>query len=98
MKIKIPDKVKIGALTYEVIITDQLIDKNDSGGQTDSIKLTLKISKGHPDAMAQIFMHEVFHTFNIEFNNEVVIENFTNSFLQFVQDNPGVFDANSKKS
>jgi hypothetical protein len=88
--VKIPKKVKIGALFYKVNIVDGIENKNDALGHTSWHCQEIEIVKGKPDYMLDTFLHEVFHAFNVE-TEDIKIQNFADRMLDFILDNPKVF-------
>ena len=91
----IPKKIKVGGLTYKVLIVDQ-IDGDDASGITDPKTLTIKIIKCHPNVMEQTFIHELLHAINFEKEQEEV-EFLSMSLYQVIKDNPKLFNRLSKK-
>lgn len=85
----IPKKVKVGGLTYKVIIVGE-IDGGDSAGEIDTKDLIIKIAMAKPDAMHQAFLHELFHAINFEKTQEEV-EFLSISLHQVIKDNPKIF-------
>ena len=87
---KIPSKVKVGALIYKVEIIDDLENEKEAA-RTNYKTLTVKIEKAEPDFMKQAFLHELFHLINAEMT-EIDIEFLAGALHQIVRDNPEVFN------
>ena len=85
----IPDTIKVGALTYNIIIVDGFDDDKD--GEHNPLQLKITIRKGKQEAMENTFWHEVVHAFNSETKSEEYVQALANSFQLFIKDNPGVF-------
>lgn len=90
---KIPSEVKIGVITYRVIITDHVDDEHNLG-ETDHDALTIKIKKSSPVVMENVFLHELLHTFNTEYKDELMIQNFADCLQSLIKNNPGIFHEN----
>lgn len=87
---KIPHKVKVGALIYKVEIVDDLED-DKSAAKLNYKTLTIKIEKAEPTFMKQAFLHELFHAINAEMSEEHV-EFLSMALNQVISDNPEVFN------
>lgn len=87
---KIPKKVKIGAIFYKVNIVSSIRNKNDALGHTSWSRQEMEIVKGEPDCMLDTFLHEVLHSFNVE-SEDIKIQNLADRLLDFIKDNPEVF-------
>lgn len=94
MQIAIPEKIKVGGLIYDVKVVDDLENEN-ACATTSFKKLEITIEKGNPQYMQQVFIHEVLHAMNGEWNDER-IEFLAMSLYQFFMDNPTIFK-NGKK-
>lgn len=86
----IPDKVKVGGLTFAVEVVDKM-DDDTAVGKTYFQDLKIKIGKANPDFMGQVFMHELIHAMNGEIN-ETEVEFIAMSLFQIIKDNPQVFE------
>lgn len=86
---KIPKKIKVGALTYTIEITAEI--PSSKMGETHLDTLHIKIRSGKPDSEFNTFLHELFHAFNTERGDEVMIQSFADSLHLFIKDNPEVF-------
>ena len=89
LKIKIPRKIKVGALVYKVEIVDYL--QKDWIGETTHSNLTVKILRGTPEGMENTFWHELIHCFNSALGPEETIQMLANSLHNFIKDNPRIF-------
>ncbi len=87
--LQIPKKVKVGGLTYTVAIVPEMDDKN-CVGRTDFNKLLIRVEKGQPDFMQLVFLHEVLHAINAEWEDERV-EFLAMALQQLIHDNPKIF-------
>lgn len=86
---KIPSKIKIGAVVWKVSI-EKLEDSKC--GSTNVKKLLIKIdSEQDKRAQELTFIHELLHAINTEVNDEVVNEYMALSLYQIIQENPGIF-------
>jgi len=93
---KIPNKVKIGGVTYDVIITKN-VDKSDKNidGLIIYDKQEIIIEEGLPKEYGeQIFLHEILHRI-FEFldldNNEEIIRPLSTALYMVIKDNPEIF-------
>ena len=100
----IPDKIKIGARTYRVIIidpdTETIFDRSADGnllGQIDHIGLTIKLLCTQArEQMAQSLLHEIVHgiAYDMGYNgdhNEREIDLLASELHRLIQDNPALF-------
>jgi hypothetical protein len=80
----IPKKIKIGALTFKVVIEDLGEDKL---GETDRTCSTIRINSIiTKQEQVLTFFHEVFHQVNATYDEERV-EFLATSVYQLLQDN-----------
>lgn len=97
---KIPDEIKIGGATYQVITEDHLIDDDVyKWGSTDVgqkiIRLTTDISI---QAIKQTFIHELTHAIMYEsglddyWSNEQIVNQTSLVLYQVINENHEVFD------
>ena len=91
---KIPDKVKIGGLTYDVEIIDTpLTPKNQ--GEIDYHNLQIKLLSIKPKIMQRTFLHEVLHGIfdNLGYYDvdEKKVDELTGALYALIVDNPGLF-------
>jgi transaldolase len=84
----IPSKIKVGGINYQVKIVDEL---TDALADIDFGNQTMRVVKAKSDAMAQAFLHELFHAINGELSEETV-EFLAVSFFQIIKDNPKLFE------
>lgn len=99
----IPDKVKIGNVVYDVIISDEEIFNSDGQrcyGQTDYDFHWIKLNKKLQDlqGLKETFWHELLHdivhqrNFNFkDFSEENIIEELARGLHELANDNPGMF-------
>ena len=84
---QIPDKIKIGGITYDIKLVDNLVDKC---GEFDLSKLNITIEKASQEAMELTFIHEILHAINNEVK-EIEIEFYAQALYQIIKDNPKLF-------
>ena len=90
---KIPKKVKVGGLSYNIEIVDDLGDAS-ACGTTDYNKGLITIEKAtNKEFEQQVFLHEVLHAINNEMPEER-IEFLAMALYQFIKENPEVFNNN----
>ena len=95
---KIPKRVRIGALNFRIEIVDTLKADQLNGqsgpnlGHCDFEKQVIYICKAAKPVMFNTFLHEILHAFNSEFKNEEMIQNFTDSLQRLIKDNPKIFN------
>ena len=87
----IPESIKVGGITYKVDIVED-IDKTEAQGEVDYEGAHIRIKKTNEDSMKQTFLHELFHTMNIDFDEERV-EFLSVILYQIIKDNPSVFSS-----
>lgn len=94
----LPTKVKIGALTYPVVVCKS--KQNDRGdpifGFHDSTRVEIEI---YPDGVAAnqvalTLLHEIFHAIYHDRNlpdkrEELIVDQLSAGVAQFMRDNPG---------
>jgi predicted metal-dependent peptidase len=101
---KIPEKVKIGGLTYTVIFTAQ---PNESDSDVDGIvvyeKQEIRLKAGFAKEYTEkVFLHEVIHAiinhFQISFKgqDEFVTETMAHGIYMIYKDNPNMFKEDTK--
>ena len=89
MEVVIPETIRVGGLNYRVEIVDDLED-DDACAKTHYNKTTIKIERAGKDFMQQVFLHELMHTVNSEWEEERV-EFMAMALFQIIRDNPGLF-------
>lgn len=91
----IPKSVKIGALTYKVNITDNLVLGCDYGGEILYQELVINIRPMAPERMEQSFLHEVCHGIydhlGYVVHDEKKIDELAGSLHELIEGNPGMF-------
>jgi len=90
LKIKIPKKVKIGAITYKVTIYKEIPNKESALGHTSYEREVIQLAESKPDCMFNTFLHEVLHCFNYE-SDDLKIQNLADRLHDFIKDNPRIF-------
>jgi len=96
---KIPKRIKIGAMNYEVIKCDEVIvDNEEVAGSVSPSNQTIKIGTGYKEDFTNaVFLHEMVHAIAFHagrgdlYSDESVIECFANGFAQVMADNKGIF-------
>jgi len=91
----IPSKLKVGGLTYTVIITEK-IDDDTCAAFLDTQTLKIKVEKAAPEAMVHNFIHEIVHAINTEIPEQTV-EYFAMLLHQVIVDNPELFKGGERK-
>lgn len=91
----IPDKVKIGGLTYEVSTSDKLLRDSDAMGTSCGNIQSITIDRTVPKQLQETtFIHEVIHQISFVYN--LNFEEHTTALLEagiyaFIKDNPAIF-------
>lgn len=97
---QIPKKIKIGALTYTVEITDNL----DGGSANCSAEisyrdLAIRVCPMARARMETSFLHEVVHgmadALGFIDHNERLVDSMSQLLYQIIQDNPEMFQPDS---
>ena len=97
---KIPDKLKVGAIEYRVEQVSEIIDSQDLTGRIDYRNATIQIDqRGDPMAKLQTFFHEMVHAIhnhtaadrNESPPNEREVDTLASALVMVVKDNPEVF-------
>lgn len=91
----IPDKVKVGGMTYDVRIVDDL--DATTGAKIEANKQLIRVGKATDAYMKQAFLHELFHAVNMEVS-EVEIEFFASALYQIIVDNPQIFEGGDRQN
>ena len=97
----IPNKVKIGAVTYEVILAEKPILKGNNKAMGcidfDNSTIEVDISTQSPQMAQQTFLHELVHgmiqdrQINLKDDEEAVVNQLANAIHQVIVDNPDIF-------
>lgn len=96
---EIKDKVKIGAMEYEVIKTDKpiLLDNEVCNGIIDYYYLFIEISNNRAiQKQEETFIHEILHGIIHERNliledEEMIVEEISKGLYQVIKDNKEIF-------
>lgn len=99
---KIPDRIVISGMEYEVIMTDEpLFDGNTRAyGRIDFenkkiiIDKTLREKQGHFQTLLHEIIHGIVNDRDIDFtcdDEEVIVEQLARGFYQVIKDNPEIF-------
>lgn len=96
---EIKDKVKIGAMEYEVIKTDKpiLLDNEVCNGVIDYGNLFIEISNNRAiQKQEETFIHEMLHGIIRERNliledEEMIVEEISKGLYQVINDNKEIF-------
>ena len=92
---KIPEKVKIGGLTYSVSFPDKLIMGRDFDGEVEFKDLEIRLKTQNKYMMEQVFIHEVIHCLEqhiAENWSEELITKVANALYMLIIDNPELFE------
>jgi Uncharacterized protein conserved in bacteria len=97
----IPEKLKVGGKTYDVVV-----DKNLFNGaahctaEVDETALKITIYPSAPDKMEADLLHEMMHAIydhlGYKEHDEKVIDELANALHMVIKDNPGVFAAKTE--
>lgn len=96
---EIKDKVKIGAMEYEVIKTDKpiLLDNEVCNGVIDYGNLFIEINNNRAiQKQEETFIHEILHGIIRERNliledEEMIVEEISKGLYQVIKDNKEIF-------
>ena len=84
--LKLPKKVKIGAHTYEVVVTDDIFGSEELG-KCLSITQKILILKGLSDTQTfSVFLHEAIHAMNTTIDH-ALMDSLAEQISQFLLDN-----------
>lgn len=90
-KVNILDKVKIGGLIYDVKVVDELYkDGQELLGWIQPDKLSIRLEKAPRQIMEQVFIHEIIHGIDNEYNidlSESQVDRIANGIYALIQDN-----------
>ena len=94
---RIPEKVKIGGLVYDVSTVERLSKGDTCSAEIDFNKTTIEISSVlSPQRAKRDFLHEVTHAVfdNLGYSahNEKEIDEIAGSLYQIIVDNPKMFE------
>ena len=95
---KIPDKLKVGGITYKVIKKNTFKGKdNEFSGLANHKQTTIEIALTHEDEpydtqkIEECFIHEILHCIDSVYNNqaleEAVINRLSQGLYQVLKDN-----------
>ena len=94
---QIPTQVKVGGISYRVELCEPETKLDDkTAARLSSDKCWIRILKGDKPFMEEAFLHELFHTINIEMSEETV-EFLAQALYQIVVDNPSIFEGGEVK-
>ena len=91
VKVKIPQKIKIGAHTYAIKLSDTLESRGNKLGYTDITNGLIEIEKKQCEtSKLDTLIHEALHSVNFYFCNktlgEDVVEGIANAVTIFLTD------------
>ena len=95
---RIPSKIKIGGLTYEVVETENITLGIDYNAEIlyQSSKINIR-PNGSKEQKERTFLHEVIHGIydNLGYidHNEKQIDELAGAFYALIVDNPNMFSA-----
>jgi hypothetical protein len=100
--VKIPSRVKIGGIKYDVIQTTETLTINfrECCGTIDYESAEIKLNTNrNPQKVCQTFWHEVFHAIvkerNLSLENiseETLVDEMAIAMNQIIVDNPNLFN------
>lgn len=97
MSVKLPEFVKVGALTYKVEETDRLELGTNYLGEILYDTLEIRVRPGAEQRERQTLLHEIIHAMltNIgeKEHDERVVEGLAHMLLEVIQDNPDLIDS-----
>ena len=92
---KIPEKIKIGGLTYAVTETDKLTLGQDFIGETlfHDLKINLRpVAEGQKErALIHEIVHCIYDNLGYIEHDEKVIDEIAGAFYALIKDNPEMF-------
>ncbi len=94
----IPEEIKVGGHTYEIVTPYKFTERSDLRGQTDHLTLKIKLSvqtnNGEPISESNkeaSFFHELLHCVDVIYNagklDEETVERLGEGLYQVLQDN-----------
>lgn len=93
---KMPEKVKVGAKTHDVLITDNISLGNNYTGEIDYCKLEIRIRPMATGKMEHDFLHEMVHAiFDLNghsVHDEGEVDRIAAALHMIIGDNPGLFE------
>lgn len=92
---QIPKQVKVGGIRYKVKIVESDEVDEKVGAVISAEKCTIKLVKGEKQFMEEAFLHELFFTINMEYE-EPIVEFFAQSLYQIIVDNPTLFQGGER--
>lgn len=87
----IPNRIKIGGLTYTVKQVEKVSRDDNEAGLIVTEDQSIELRKGKPDFMHITLLHEIIHGINMELP-EVEVEFFAQALYQVIKDNPKMFE------
>lgn len=98
----IPDKLKIGGLTYSVYKSDVIILGPQYTGEIDYGELIIRLRNRAPQMMERTLWHEIFHGIydNLGYvdHDEKHIDELAGALYQLIVDNPELFRGQEQNS
>ena len=80
---KIPKSIKVGGHTYEVVIDKDLWHEENCHGIAIYASHIIRVDPyGHPEVVAQAFLHEVLHVIDKHFDNKALTEDEIDSMAE----------------
>jgi hypothetical protein len=98
---KIPERLKVGGVTYEVRVVPEIIDSQNLIGRTNHDNLIIEVQGAlADDAAKKCFLHEMFHAIDEHTGvnqrgapDEGDVDALVNALYMVMQDNPDMFTA-----
>lgn len=91
----IPNKVKVGGITYKVRVVAPEEMEEKTGGMISTERCWIKVLKAETPFMEQTFLHELLHAINMELGEETT-EFLAQALYQVIVDNPRIFEGKNK--
>lgn len=92
---KIPKRLEIGGLTYQIIATDRLELGTGFAGEIDYTNLEIRLKKFNQYKMQQTLVHEMVHAIMASIgeqeHDERFVEGFSQGLYAAIRHNPEVF-------
>jgi hypothetical protein len=84
---KIPKRLKVGAITYRVVQAKDWLDRNDADGMVDAKTNTIYIQSELSPAFKDVtLIHEALHCINSTMNHEF-LDSLSEQLYQVFSDN-----------
>jgi len=96
--LKIPKKIKIGGLVYDIVKVDEItVQDTPVAGSISPSRQEIQLETGYKDNFSDtVFLHEIlhgiaYHTGRMDlFEDESIIDCFANGLTALINDNKGI--------